>query len=98
MLTLSPPPPAVKSAEILTSQPTPNRNPFEPVNSKKLSNTIDGLEDMVQEAVDIAGDTNDQDQVEGIYEIIEDATNAIQQAYVAPTRNLMATTSPLEIS
>ena len=98
VLTPSPPLQVIRSAEISPSQPQPNKNPFENVNTRKISNAIEGLEDMVQEAVDIAEDTKAQDQVEEIYEIIEAATNSIQQASAAPIQRLMETSSPLKVS
>jgi hypothetical protein len=98
--TLTPlsPPQAIRCAEISPSQPYPNNNPFKPENRRKLSNAIEGLEDMVQEAVNIAEDSKSQGQVEEIYEIIEAATYSIQQASTASTQNPMETSSPLEIS
>jgi hypothetical protein len=97
-LTPSPPLQVIRSAEISPSHPKPNKTPFENVNTRKTSNAIEGLEDMVQEAVDIIEDTKSQDQVEEIYEIIEAATNSIQQVSVAPIQRLMETSSPLEVS
>jgi hypothetical protein len=94
----SPPLQIIRSAEISPSQSQPNKNSFEPVNSRKLSNAIEGLEEMVQEAVDIAEDTKAQDQVEEIYEIIEAATNSIQQASIGPIQHLMKTSTPLDVS
>ncbi|KAF2713669.1 hypothetical protein K504DRAFT_369145 [Pleomassaria siparia CBS 279.74] len=90
--------PVISSAEITSSQPDLDGNPFEPVNSRKFSNAIEGLEELVQEAVEAAEDTQDQEQVKELYDIIEGATNAIQRASVAPARHLMATCSPLEVS
>jgi hypothetical protein len=97
-LTPLPLPQAIRCAEVSPSQPYPNKNPFEPENRRKLSNAIEGLEDMVQEAVNIAEDSKSQGQVEEIYQIIEAATDCIQQASTASTQYLMETSSPLEIS
>ncbi|RMZ67347.1 polyamine transport [Pyrenophora seminiperda CCB06] len=52
---------------------------------------------MVQEAVEVAEDAHDQDQVEEIYGIIEGARSALQGASDEP-RYLMATSLPLEAS
>ena len=94
----SPSPRTVKPAKVSPTPPILNHDPFEPVNGRKISNAIEGLENLVQEAIDIADVSRDQEQVEEIYDIIEDATNAIQQVSVTPTQNLMATSSPLAAS
>jgi hypothetical protein len=79
-------------------QPAPARTVFERIADRRPSNAIEVLEQMVQEAVEIADDAKDRRQVEDIYEIIEDARAAIQDAAAHPTRHLMATTSPLKAS
>ena len=91
-------PATVSRVQMSPSQPAPGRSTFERVGDRRISNAIEGLEDMVQEAVEIADETADQRQVEVIYEIIEDARTAIQDASEDPTRHLMATTSPLAAS
>ena len=65
---------------------------------RRISNAIGGLEDMVQEAVEIADDTADHGQVEEIYKIIEDAKNAIKEASGEPVRHLMLRGLPLPAS
>jgi hypothetical protein len=88
----------ISRVQMAPLQPTPSRTAIEPIYDRKLSTAIEGLEDMVQEAVDIADETADRHGVEEIYEIIEDARAAIQDASKHPMANLMATTSPLAIS
>ncbi|KAF3037999.1 hypothetical protein E8E12_008470 [Didymella heteroderae] len=88
----------VSRVHMSPSQPRPDRSAFERMGDRRISNAIEGLEDMVQEALDIAGDTADHDQVEEIYEIIEDARQAIQEASGDPSRRLMVTSSPLPAS
>ncbi|KAF2107542.1 hypothetical protein BDV96DRAFT_469922, partial [Lophiotrema nucula] len=94
----SSPPHVIRSHQISPTQPTPTRHPFENVHDRKLSNAIEGLEEMVQEAVIIAEDTRDREQVEEVYEIIEDATKALHEASALPTRRLTETVSPLVVS
>ncbi|KAF2751604.1 hypothetical protein M011DRAFT_474053 [Sporormia fimetaria CBS 119925] len=65
---------------------------------RKLSNAIEGLEDMVQEAVEIADVTSDQKQVREVYNIIEDARNSVRKASVSPAQHLMTTAKPLAAS
>ncbi|KAF2868624.1 major facilitator superfamily domain-containing protein [Massariosphaeria phaeospora] len=91
-------PPVIRTADVLPSQPAPQRTAFERVSHRKLSNAIEGLEDLVEEAVEMAEDTADRKQVEEIYKIIESATDAVQEAATAPTRHLMQTVSPLPLS
>lgn len=93
------PPRIVKSAQLLPTQPIPRRNHFESVRDKRrLSSAIEGLEDLVQEAVELADDNTDQNQVKEVYEIIEDAQNAIQEASALRAQHLMSTSSPLSAS
>jgi hypothetical protein len=93
------PPIIVKSAQLSPTVPVPKRNPFHNANNKRrLSNAIEGLEDMVQEAVEIADNTADDTQVKEVYDIIEDATIALREASVNPAQHLMRTALPLEIS
>ena len=94
----SPSPRTAKSAKVSPIPPILNHDPFESVNSRKISNAIEGLENLVQEAIDIADVSRDQEQVGEIYDIIEDATNAIQQVSTTPTQNIMATSSLLAAS
>ena len=91
-------PVVVSRAQVSPSRPRPGRSAFERVGDRRISNAIEGLEDMVQEAVEIADDTADHGQVEEIYDIIEDARQAIQEASGDPARHLMVTGSPLPAS
>jgi hypothetical protein len=91
--------PEVISCEHMTpSQPVPTRTALERVGNRRISSAIEGLEDMVHEAVEIANDITDQRHVEDICEIIQDARTAILNAAQDPARHLMATTLPLAIS
>lgn len=98
IVTTTPTPVVVSRVQMSPSRPRPGRNAFERMGDRRISNAIEGLEDMVQEAVDIADDTAEHSQVEEIYEIIEDARQAIQEASGNPARHLMATSSPLPAS
>ncbi|KAH5609608.1 hypothetical protein HBI64_067880 [Parastagonospora nodorum] len=91
-------PKIVARVQFSPSQPAPTRTAFERIGDRRLSNAIEGLEEMVQEAIDIADDADDRRHVEDIYEIIEDARAAIQDAAEDPTKHLIATTSPLSTS
>lgn len=68
------------------------------MSNRRISNAIDDLEDMVQEAVELADDIADQHQVEDIHDIIQEAKNAIQQASGNPNKHLMTTLPLLEVS
>ncbi|KAF1993944.1 hypothetical protein P154DRAFT_557495 [Amniculicola lignicola CBS 123094] len=68
----------VKSADGSPSQPAPSRSSVAQTRFQRLSSAIEGLEDLVQDAVDIA--EADQQQVEEVYQIIEGATDAIKRA------------------
>lgn len=92
------PPAVVSRVQMSPSRPRPGRSAFERMGGRRISNAIEDLEDLVQEAVEIADDTADHGQVEEIYEIIEDARQAIQDASGDPVRHLMATSSPLPAS
>ena len=91
-------PVVISRVQMSPSRPRPGRSAFERVGDRRISNAIEGLEEMVQEAVEIADDTADHGQVEEIYEIIEDARQAIQEASGDPARHLMITGSPLPAS
>jgi hypothetical protein len=97
--TLSSTSPAIISrVQMSPSQPAPTRAALERVANRRVGNAVEGLQDMVQEAVDIVDNFTDPHHVEDIYEIIEDARIAIQAAIENPARHLMVTTLPLEIS
>ncbi|CAO2657877.1 Nn.00g071370.m01.CDS01 [Neocucurbitaria sp. VM-36] len=92
-------PPAFEpEVQISPTQLAPGHSAFERVRDRNISDAVDDLEGMVQEAVEIAEDADDRVQVEEIYDIINEARSAIQEASGDPTRHLMITTSPLEAS
>jgi hypothetical protein len=91
-------PEVVASVQFSPSQPAPTRTAFERVSHRRLSNAIEDLEEMVQEAVDMADETEDRHQVEDIYTIVEEAQAAIQDTSKDPMKHLMAKTSPLSAS
>lgn len=79
------------------TQPAPARTAFERAANRRISNAVEDLEGMIQEAVEIAEDTYDQERVEEIRDIIEGTRNAIQEASAEPS-HLMTTALPLEAS
>jgi hypothetical protein len=91
-------PAVISRVQMSPSQPAPTRAGLERVANRRVGNTVEGLEDMVQEAVDIIDNLTDPHHVKDIYEIIEDARIAIQVAIEDPARHLMVTTLPLEVS
>ncbi|KAF2853585.1 MFS general substrate transporter [Plenodomus tracheiphilus IPT5] len=93
---ITPSAPVVSRVQVSPTQPAPGRTAFERNRDRKISNAVDDLEDMVQEAVEIADETADHGQVEEIYGIIEEARNAIQDASGDPRRHLMSGGPPLE--
>lgn len=97
-VTTSTTPVVVSRVQMSPSRPRPGRNAFEGIGDRSISTAIEGLENMAQEAVHVADDTADHGQVEEIYEIIEDARQAIQEASSDPARRLMVTSSPLAAS
>jgi hypothetical protein len=92
------PPKIIKLAEMSPTQPVPRHSTFERVSTRKLSNAIEGLEDLVQDAAIAVEDTADPRPMKEIYEIIKDARNAIQGASVDPASHLMEHSAPLEAS
>ncbi|ORY14142.1 hypothetical protein BCR34DRAFT_510124 [Clohesyomyces aquaticus] len=79
-------------------QPAPMHHSLAQIQERQINTAIEGLEEMVQEAVEVAEETADPEQVVEVYEIIEDATNAIRRASTAPVRQLMHTSEPLAAS
>jgi hypothetical protein len=77
--------------------PVTSSSVFEHPANRRISSAVDDLEDMVQEAVEVAEGTQDRGQVEEIYDIIEGAKKAIEEAAAGPL-HLMATSSPLKAS
>ncbi|KAF1943521.1 hypothetical protein EJ02DRAFT_373362 [Clathrospora elynae] len=90
-------PPIVSIAELAPSQPAPGRNAFERIGDRRISNAVEDLEGMVQEAVEIAEDAKNRGQVKEIYDIIEEAKNAVRDASGEP-KYLMTTAAPLAVS
>ena len=88
----------VSRVQMSPSRPRPGRSAFESTGNRRISNAIENLEDMVQEAVDIVDDSAEHDHVEEIYEIIEGAKQAVQEAAVDPAMRLMEISSPLPAS
>jgi len=82
-------PAVIARVQISPSHPAPGR----------FNNTIVGLENMVQEAVSIADETDDYHHLEEIHEIIDGARSAVHDASGGDgTRPLMANTAPLGLS
>jgi MFS family permease len=77
-------------------QPRPNRTSISRAADSGISNAIEGLEDIVQEAVDLAERTEDRRQVEEIYGIIEDVKAAMLATTEPPVTNV--TSLPLVVS
>ena len=76
----------------------PVQNPFEKAEvAWRLDKAIEGLENLVQEAVLTAEDAADRGQLKEVTELIEDATNTIRDAASIPERHLMATGSPFKL-
>ncbi|KAF1954633.1 hypothetical protein CC80DRAFT_567259 [Byssothecium circinans] len=90
------PPRIVKHVHMSPTVPEPRSGFFTRVSSRRLSNAVEGLEDLVQEAVLTADATNDPQEVAKIYGIIEGAKNLIQESSDGPAQDLMRTVSPLE--
>ena len=93
----STPPVVISRVQMSPTHPVPARTTFGRATNRRINNPVDDLEDMVQEAVEIAENTRDQDQVEEIYGILKGARGALQGTPAEP-RHLMATSLPLEAS
>ncbi|KAF9731177.1 hypothetical protein PMIN02_009434 [Paraphaeosphaeria minitans] len=94
----APPPTFIQTVQRSPNQPVPRPSVFERHSHRRLSHTIEGLEDLVEEAVITAERTERPEHVEQIYAIIEDASIAIQDASSEPARHLMRTSSPLQVA
>lgn len=64
----------------------------------QLDDAIDGFEDLVQEAVEMAEDAADQEKMDEVTEIIEGATNALRMASIIPANHFMVVGSPRHVS
>jgi MFS family permease len=93
---VSTPPAVISRVHMSPTQPAPVRTVFERVSNRKISNAVEDLEVMVQEAVDVAGFTRDRGQIEEIHDIIEEARDAIHDA--SNPDHLMTTALPLKLS
>ncbi|KAJ4292827.1 hypothetical protein N0V90_009490 [Kalmusia sp. IMI 367209] len=91
------PPRIVKSVQRSPSQPVPRPSVFERASQRRLSNAIEGLEELVDDAVITAEYTERPEHVEEIYAIIEDASFAVRDASTEPARHLMKSSSPLQV-
>lgn len=80
------------------SQPVPSRGTLKRAGDRRISNVVEELEDLVQQAVEIAEELSNRDQIEEIQEIIEEARHAIQDTSGHTEGHLMPQTSPLEAS
>ncbi|OAL54100.1 MFS general substrate transporter [Pyrenochaeta sp. DS3sAY3a] len=80
------------------SQPVPSRGTLKRVGDRRISTAVEELEDLVQQAVEIAEDLSNQDQIEEIQEIIEEARHALQDTSGHTEGHLMSRASPLEAS
>ncbi|KAI4680379.1 uncharacterized protein J4E84_008027 [Alternaria hordeiaustralica] len=79
------------------TQPAPARVTFERAAKRKISNAVEDLEDMVQEAAAVAEVADDRGQMEELYTIIEGARDAVHDATAEP-EYLMTTALPLKVS
>jgi hypothetical protein len=92
------PPNIIQTVQRSPNQPVPRPSVFERYSHRRLSNAIEGLEDLVEEAVATAERTERPENVEQIYAIIEDANIAVQDTSSEPARHLMRTSSPLQVT
>ncbi|KAJ4358087.1 uncharacterized protein N0V89_002666 [Didymosphaeria variabile] len=92
------PPRVIQTVQRSPSQPVPRPSFFERHSHRGLSNAIEGLEDLVEDAVVTAELMERPEHVKQIYTIIEDASIAVQDASLEPARLLMRTSSPLQVS
>lgn len=98
VITITPATPTVSHVQMSPTQPAPGRTTFERIRDRRISNAVEDLEDMVQEAVEIADETADHGQVEEIYDIIKEAKNAVQDASGDRTRLLTNNAPSLTLS
>lgn len=72
--------------------PLPRRQTFDNVGDRHIENAIEGLEEMVEEAVELA-EVSANDQVNEIYDIIEGARTAVQETSTRPQQRVVHLTS-----
>ena len=92
------PPQIIQTVQKSPSQPVPRPSVFERHSHRKLSNAIEGLEELVEDAVITAEHAEQPEYLEKIYEIIEDASVAVHDASTRPTQDLTRVLSPLKAS
>lgn len=92
------PPTFIQTVQKSPNQPVPRPSVFERHSHRRLSNAIEDLEDLVEEAVVTAERTEQPEHVEQLYAIIEDASIAAQDTSSEPARRLMRTSSPLQVA
>ena len=93
------PPLITKAAHISSTRPVPRRISFDGTsNEMKLNRAIENLEDLVDEAVDVAEQAARQGQIHEVRDIIQGATDAVRRASAVPPRHLIAAGEPFRIS
>ena len=92
------PPRIIQAVQRSPSQPIPKPGVFERHSHRRLSNAIEGLEELVEDAVFVAECLDRPEHVEQIYNIIEDASIAVEDTSTGPMIDLMITSSPLQLS
>jgi hypothetical protein len=90
-------PAIISRVQMSPTQPAPARVTFERAAKRKISNAVEDLEDMVQEAAAVAEVADDRGQMEELYTIIEGARDAIHDASTEP-EYLMTSALPLKVS
>lgn len=93
----STPPATVSGVNISPNQPAPIPSTFVGAMDRSINNMVEGLEAMVQEAVEVAEVADDRSQVEELCTIIEGAKGAVHDASPEPGF-LMTTALPLKVS
>lgn len=93
----STPPATVSGVNISPNQPAPIPSTFVGVMDRSINNMVEGLEAMVQEAVEVAEVADDRSQVKELCTIIEGAKGAVHDASPEPGF-LMTTALPLKVS
>jgi hypothetical protein len=92
------PPNVIQTVQRSPNQPVPRPNVFERYSHRRLSNAIEGLEDLVEDAVVTAQRIEQPEHVEQIYAIIEDASIALRDTSSGPARHLKRNLSPLQVA
>lgn len=95
---MSTPPAAFSRVLVSPRQPAPGHHTYDKAGSRKLSRAVEDLEVMVHEAVDMADEAVDDDQVQEIFEIIDEARIAIKEASSDPATQFAISVPPSEAS